>query len=298
MYFRTEELTANTSMLCIGEGFIFALHKGIINVMENTTQDTTHANSTPHMVAANKKNISNFITPIAIVVAGILIALALYTRGNAAQTNSAGLVQDALSNKAKLEFADISSTDHIRGSKDAKIIFIEYSDTECPFCKVYHVTLKKIFDEFGLNNQVAWVYRHFPISYGDNPLHKRAAKEAEATECAAELGGNDMFWKYIDELYSKTPSNDGLDPAMLPEMAATVGIDKAKFVTCLDSGKYAAKVKDGFNEALKAGAKGTPYTIIKFKGEFIPLVNDQGDGLGALPYDVVKQIVNQLLSQK
>jgi protein-disulfide isomerase len=266
--------------------------------MENTTQDTTHANSTPNMVAANKKNISNFITPIAIVVAGILIALALYTRGNTEKMNSAGLVQDALSNKAKPEFADISSVDHIRGSKDAKIVFIEYSDTECPFCKVYHTTLKKIFDEFGLNNQVAWVYRHFPISYGDNPLHKKSAKEAEATECAAELGGSDMFWKYVDELYAKTPSNDGLDPAMLPEIAATVGIDKAKFVTCLDSGKYAAKVKDGFNEALKAGAKGTPYTVIKFKGEFIPLVNDQGDGLGALPYDVVKQIVNQLLSQK
>ncbi len=267
--------------------------------MENTQNETTNANSTPQVVT-NKKNISNLVTPVAIVVAGILIAIALYTRGDISKTpktNNADLIKSALS-QPKAEFTDINSTDHIRGNKDAKIVLIEYSDTECPFCKVYHTTMKKIFDEFGGDNQVAWVYRHFPISYGDNPLHKKAAKEAEATECAAEIGGADMFWKYIDELYAVTPSNDGLDLAQLPQIASKVGLDIAKFQTCLDSGKYADKVRASYDESLKAGAKGTPYTLIKYKGEFIPLVNDQGEGLGALPYEVIKQIVNQLLSQK
>jgi protein-disulfide isomerase len=127
--------------------------------------------------------------------------------------------------------------------------------------------MNSIVDTYGKDGKVAWVYRHFPISYGDNPLHKNAAKEAEATECAAELGGSDMFWKYLDEIYATTPSNDGLDLSQLPEIAVKVGLDKAKFQTCLDSGKYAAKVKESYDESLKAGAQGTPYTIIKFEKE-------------------------------
>lgn len=267
--------------------------------MENKHDETTHAHSTAQVATKNKKNYSNYITPGAIILAGVLIALALYTRGNPTELSNNGkdLVNGALTGP-KVEFTDIKSTDHIRGSKDAKIIFIEYSDTECPFCKIYHQTMKKIFGEFSKDNDVAWVYRHFPISYGDNPLHKKAAKEAEATECAAELGGSDMFWKYLDEIYRITPSNDGLDLSKLPEIAVTVGLDKTKFSACLDSGKYAAKVKDSYDEALKAGAKGTPYTVVKYKNEFIPLLDANGNGLGALSYEVLKQIVNELLSQK
>jgi len=265
--------------------------------MENIQNETTNANSTPQVVA-HKKNISNFITPIAIVVAGVLIAGALYMRGEVPNNGASNkdLITNALATP-KPDFTDIKNVDHIRGDDDAKVVIIEYSDTECPFCKIYHQTLKKIFDEFGKDNQVAWVYRHFPISYGDNPLHKKSAKEAEATECAAEIGGADMFWKYIDALYEMTPSNDGLEASALPLIATNVGLDTAKFNECLNSGKYADKVKASYDEALKAGAQGTPYTVIKYKGEFIPLVNENGEGLGALPYDVLKQIVSNLLSQ-
>lgn len=261
--------------------------------MENTQNNETTS------VVNNKKNISNIITPIAIIIAGILIAGALYMRDGNTSIDGKGkdVINGALT-QPKIEIKDIKDTDHIRGNKDAKIVFIEYSDIECPFCKIFHVTMKKIFDEYSKDNQVAWVYRHFPISYGDNPLHKNAAKEAEATECAAELGGSDMFWKYLDEIYATTPSNDGLNLSQLPEIAVKVGLDKAKFQTCLDSGKYAAKVKESYDESLKAGAQGTPYTIIKFEKELIPLLNEKGEGLGALPYEILKQIIDQLLSQK
>ena len=264
--------------------------------MENTTNETTNANSTEQVVA-NKKNILNYITPVAIIIAGVIIAGALYFRGDVTPNNNKDLINNALA-KPKAEYTDIKSIDHMRGDKDAKVVIIEYSDIECPFCKIYHGTMKKIINEFMGDKQVAWVYRHFPISYGDNPLHKNAAKEAEATECAAELGGNDMFWAYTDAIYEATPSNDGLDLAELPKIATKVGLDTAKFTECLNSGKYADKVKASYDEALRAGAQGTPHTIIKYKGEFIPLVNDQGEGLGALPYDILKQIITQLLEQK
>jgi protein-disulfide isomerase len=260
--------------------------------------ENTHANSTEKIVTS-KKNISNIITPIAIIVAGILIASSLYFRDVDMSKNKNGkdLINGVVS-KPKLEIPDINSADHIRGDKDAKIVIIEYSDTECPFCKVFHGTMKKLYDVYGKDKQIAWVYRHFPISYGDKPLHKKAAKEAEATECANEIGGSDMFWKYIDEIYAITDSNDSLDLNQLPKIASKLGLDEVKFKTCLDSGKYADKIRESYDSGIKAGIDVTPYSIIKYSGEMVPLVNNQGDALGALPYDVMKQIIDQLLSQK
>lgn len=260
--------------------------------MEQTTQQqTTVANSTPSTASFDKKQL---ITPIAIVIAGILIAFGLYAKGNnTTDTTNRDLINGALQKDAP-EIADVSSTDHIRGSKDAKIVIIEYSDIECPFCKAYHQTMKKIYDTYGINEEVAWVYRHFPITN----LHKNAVTEAAATECVAELGGEDAFWKYLDELYAVTKSNDGLDLSTLPDIGAKIGVDKAKLKACIDSGKYETKIKEDVAAGVKAGARGTPYTVIEFKGEKIPLVNEQGQGLGALPYDVLKKIIDNMLANK
>lgn len=103
----------------------------------------------------------------------------------------------------------ISENDHILGNIDAKIIIVEYSDLECPFCKVFHNTMHQVVKKY--SGEVAWVYRHFPIS----GLHPKAFREAEATECAWEQGGNEMFWKYMDKLFEVTPSNNGLEESLL-----------------------------------------------------------------------------------
>ncbi|MDH3282605.1 MAG: DsbA family protein, partial [Gammaproteobacteria bacterium] len=63
--------------------------------------------------------------------------------------------------------------DHIRGNPSAPVTLIEYSDFECPFCKKFHATAKKVLDES--RGQVKWVYRHFPL----DQLHPgKARKEA------------------------------------------------------------------------------------------------------------------------
>lgn len=227
------------------------------------------------------------IIPIAIVIAGGLVAGAIFMTQSKPKTPS---VTDVLNTKPEITVAPVSNSDHIRGKKDAKIVIIDYSDTECPFCKSFHESLKKIFDEYGANNTVAWVYRSFPLD-----IHKKAPKEAEALECAAELGGNEGFWKYTDEIYRVTTSNDTLDLAQLPVIAENVGLNKAAFTTCLDSGKYAAKVDADYAAGKLAGANGTPYTVLVVNGENIPLVDEQGRGLGALPYTSLKSIIESFL---
>ena len=172
--------------------------------------------------------------------------------------------------------------DHIRGDKNAAVTIIEYSDTECPFCKRFHPTVQEMVDSY--KGKVRWVYRHFPLAQ----LHSKAPKEAEATECAYEQGGDDVFWKYVDRVYAITPSNDGLDPAELPKIATSLGLNKQKFETCLSSGKYTAKVQEDENDGVNAGARGTPYSVVIAGDQKIPVS-------GAVPASELRQILDQVV---
>jgi protein-disulfide isomerase len=249
---------------------------------------------------------NKIIVPISIIIAGGLIALGVYFSGQGNTGNNPkadrgggakGIIDEALQKPepAVAVVAPVSPSDHIRGQISASIQVVEYSDTECPFCKRYHETLTQIFNEYSPSNKVAWVYRHFPLD-----MHTKAPKEAEATECAQELGGTEAFWKYIDNLYATTPTNNKLDPAELPKIATKLGLDTTAFTTCLNSGKYASKVNDSKNEGFKAGARGTPYTVLVInkggKTETVPLVDSDGSGLGAMPYASLKKIVDKLLN--
>lgn len=183
-----------------------------------------------------------------------------------------------------IQLAAITDQDWVKGNRDAKVSIVEFSDTECPFCKRFHSTMQRIINEYG--DDVNWVYRHFPLA----SLHPKAPKEAEATECAGELGGNDGFWAYLDRLFEITPSNNGLDASQLPQIAEDVGLDRAKFETCLSSGKYTNKVSDQYNQATAAGGRGTPYSVIVTKdGQKIPLS-------GAVPFEQVKTVIDPLLN--
>ncbi len=225
--------------------------------------------------------------PLAIVIAGVVIAAAvIYAAGKGAvenRKNQTNLTQTTRSDRSNRTFRPISADDHIRGNPDAAVKIIEYSDTECPFCKQFHPVLQQIVAAYG--GKAAWVYRHFPIA----GLHPKAAKEAEATECAAELGGEDAFWRYLDRLFEVTPSNNGLDPAELPRIAEFVGLNRSQFETCLASGRHAGRVQKDLEDAFAAGADGTPYSVVVTKsGAAYPFS-------GALPYEAVKTIVDGVL---
>lgn len=176
--------------------------------------------------------------------------------------------------------------DHVRGERNARILLIEYSDLECPFCKRFHPTAQQIVDEY--KGQVAWLYRHFPL----DQIHSKARKEAEATECANELGGNEGFWKYTDKLFEVTPANNGLDPAELPKIAVQAGLDEVKFNTCLESGKYKDHVEADYQSGVKAGINGTPGNILldtkTGKTKLIP---------GALPFEQFKTEIDVMLKE-
>ncbi len=224
-------------------------------------------------------------TPIAIIVAGLLVAGAVLISKAPAPANK--VVQDTVQNAPQqagdLEaMIPITVQDHIRGDINAPVKIVEYSDTECPFCKRFHTTMKEVMDTYGKDGKIAWVYRHFPI----DQLHSKARKEAVALECANEQGGNNKFWEYTDRLYEVTPANNGLDPAELTKIAEYVGLDKTQFSTCLTSTKYDKHIEDEVQNAQATGAQGTPWSIVVGKdGKKYPLS-------GAQPITAIKQLID------
>jgi len=228
---------------------------------------------------------------ILLVIAALAIGY-LFSRVQALEQGTAGSPTVANDGSAAAEAPagdvdPITAEDHIKGNADtAKAILIEYSDTECPFCQQFHPTVQRLTEEYG--DDFAWSYRHFPLTN----IHSKAPKEAEATECAAELAGNDGFWAMLDKIFEVTPANNGLDLDILPELAEEVGLDRAAFVECLDSGKYADKV-DAFRQSgVKAGVNGTP-------GSFLVNV-ETGETQtisGALPYEQLKSQIDQILGK-
>lgn len=242
--------------------------------------------SSPEKIEHKSSEENNaFLIPASIIFAGILIAFSIYytNGGNVGKKNQEALSGSANENQIK----SVDASDHVFGNADAKLKLVEYSDLECPFCKIFHQTMKQIMAEYGKNGKVAWVYRHFPLVN----IHPRAEKEAEASECAAEQGGNKAFWAYVDKIFSITPSNNKLDPEELPKVAVEMGLDKVKFESCLSSGKWKEKIDSQYREAIDAGGNGTPFTLVVTKsGKNIPIS-------GALPYEKVKSIVDEALSE-
>jgi protein-disulfide isomerase len=197
----------------------------------------------------------------------------------------AGNVQDSKTIE-EIAVNPVTADDHILGNPNADVIIIEFSDTECPFCKVFHQTMKRIMNDYGKDGRVAWVYRHFPI----DGLHKLARSQAHATECVAELGGNEKFWEFTDLIYARTQSNDGLPLSELPKMAGEIGINVDKFNECQNSNKYANIIIQDEQDAQRSGGRGTPHSILITKtGEKIAIK-------GAQPYDVIKSIVDAALN--
>lgn len=222
-----------------------------------------------------------YAIPFAIIIAGLAIAGAIYFGDGkkgifptvAAQPNGT------------VDVDPITSSDHILGNPNAKVVIVEYSDTECPYCKSFHPTMQRIIKEYGEKGEVAWVYRHLIVV----PQHTKAPKEAEALECANKLGGNIKFWEYTNNLFDITPGNNQLDLAELPKIAKAVGLDVTAFNKCLDGGEMKAIVDKNLEKNRVFSQNGTPFSIILLNKKVVSSIN------GTQPYEVVKAQIEELL---
>ena len=139
-----------------------------------------------------------------------------------------------------------------KGSANAAVTIVEFTDFECPSCARQLPVLERIVSEFG--DRVRLVVRDFPLSQ-----HANARKAAEAAEAAREQG---KYWEYVTVLF-RNQSALGVDK--LKQYATEVGLDRARFDASLDSGKFAEKVQRDVMDARKLGVNGTPALYINGK---------------------------------
>lgn len=225
--------------------------------------------------------------PVAIIIAAALIAGAIFFSNSKKQAVPTDTPSPTTQDGKAAELRKVDSKDHIRGNPNAPIMLVEYSDLECPWCKVFHETLQKVITEYGPSGKVAWVFRHAPIAQ----LHPNAPKISEASECVTELGGD--FWKFTDTIYGSRDIKEFTNMTKLAEYAMAAGVtNKDAFQKCLDSGKYTAHIEKSVAEfaAITAGKGGTPHTLIVVGDQSYPIE-------GAQPYDVVKQMIGNMISQ-
>lgn len=174
--------------------------------------------------------------------------------------------------------------DPTMGSKDAKVVMIEFSDFQCPFCgRFFAQTLPQVKADYIDTGKVLFVYRDFPLS----SIHPNAQKAAEAAECADEQNKWEDMHNTIFKNQDQWADLDNAGAvAKFKEYAKSAGVNEQQFGSCLDSGKYQDEVLKDFNDGINAGVGGTPTFFI-----------NGVEVSGAQPFSVFKQIIDQELAK-
>lgn len=135
------------------------------------------------------------------------------------------------------------------GDEKAPVTIIAFTDYQCPSCASMHPSLERLVKENA--GKVRLITRDFPLTQ-----HADAFKAAEAAEAAREQG---KYWEYIHMLMQ---NQSALGVEKLKSYATELGLDRTRFDSALDSGKFTETVQSDVEEGIKLGVKGTPSLFI------------------------------------
>ncbi|SMF19657.1 MULTISPECIES: DsbA family protein [unclassified Pseudomonas] len=141
----------------------------------------------------------------------------------------------------------------VYGSPDARWTVTEYADLECPYCKTYTPALKEWVQQ---QKDVNLRWHHLPLDFhGPVAIH-----EARLVECAATMGGEDVFWQAIDQTFARTRSNGQGISGQLD----VNGISNQDLEDCATNNTGIAQyISRQAEDAIKAGITATPTILIK-----------------------------------
>ncbi|UFX83220.1 DsbA family protein [Candidatus Absconditicoccus praedator] len=172
----------------------------------------------------------------------------------------------------------------IDGDPDAQVVWIEYSDVNCPFCQRQHIdgTSSNAMENFDAN-EVSYFYRNFPI-FGD-----RSYPGSNAIECAGDLGGEDVYHDYMSSFYQL---EDIENESGWIDLAEDFGIDTDQFEQCINSQEHNGFLEENIEEGQNLfGVEGTPGNV---------LLNTQtGDWVlvpGAYPSETFVSLIDDMLN--
>jgi len=147
--------------------------------------------------------------------------------------------------------------DKFLGQENAKVVFVDFSDFQCPFSKKFYTdifpNLKKDYIDTG---KIKYVYKDFPLNF-----HAQAFKAAMAAECAGE---QNKYWEMHNKLYesqSEWSTSANPDETYLG-YAKAISLDTTKFTSCVSSEKFKDEINGDRTDGVSATVKGTPTLFI------------------------------------
>jgi protein-disulfide isomerase len=126
------------------------------------------------------------------------------------------------------------------------------------------------------DGRVRLVVKDFPLG-----SHSLARPAHEAARCAAQGG---RFWPYHDRLFDAQPRFERED---LVRYADEVGLDRQRFLQCLEARTFAAAVEADVSQGRALGVRGTPTFLIN--GQVL---------VGAQSVETFRRVIDQALARK
>lgn len=174
-----------------------------------------------------------------------------------------------------------------RGRPDAKLVVVEFSDFQCPFCGRYtRETLPQVERDYVDTGKIRYVFRHFPLER----LHPLALRAAEAGDCANQQA---KFWPMHTRLFG---NQQALAEADLTRAAEVLELNMPVFQQCMKTQSTSpVRVRQDQTEGSRAAITGTPTFFI---GTVTPAgkVHVLKRLVGAQPYTSFKTALDSLLS--
>ncbi|MGV0024213.1 DsbA family protein [Phormidesmis priestleyi] len=136
------------------------------------------------------------------------------------------------------------------GAKAGKVVLVEFSDFQCPYCAAASATLKQFLAKHG--DEVTLVYKHFPLT----TIHAEAMPAAKAAWAAGQQG---KFWEYHDALFTNQKQ---LGAAFYSQTAKTLGLDVQRFERDRSSKAAEAAIVQDLLLGEKLGVEGTPFFVM------------------------------------
>ncbi len=176
----------------------------------------------------------------------------------------------------------------VRGRAASRVLLVEVSDFECPFCGRYSRQTGPLLEkDYVASGKVRHVFVNFPLG-----THPNAERAAEAGLCAEEQG---RFW----ELHAGMFLNQGrLAARFLPELALSAGLNVNRFDACLQSGEKRAHVASDVAMARRAGVTATPTFFVGLEDPVTGAVTVVERIVGAKPYAVFRQALDAALNRR
>ncbi|HBB30792.1 MAG TPA: disulfide bond formation protein DsbA [Cyanobacteria bacterium UBA8803] len=137
-----------------------------------------------------------------------------------------------------------------KGATQSKILLVEFSDFECPFCAQAHKTLQQFMATH--QDEVMLTYKHFPLT----SIHPEALSAAKAAWAAFRQG---KFWEYHDALFNQ---QDRLGGVLYVAIAKTLNLDIEKFNRDRKSPAADAAIQQDIQLAQQLGISGTPFFVM------------------------------------